>query len=55
LLAALLGALAVTVRPLMIFVLMGIGLVLLYRRKFGALLAALAIGLAIGVLYALPL
>jgi hypothetical protein len=39
----------------MIFVLVGIGLVLLYRRKFRAFLAALAIGLVIGVLYALPL
>ena len=55
LLAALLGSLAVTVRPLMIFVLVGIGLVLLYRRRFRAFLAAFVIGLAIGALYALPL
>lgn len=33
LLAALLGSLAVTVRPLMIFVLVGIGLVLLYESS----------------------
>lgn len=44
-----------TVRPLMIFVLVGIGLVLLYRRKFRAFLIAFGIGLAIGTLYALPL
>lgn len=55
LLAALLGSLAVTVRPLMIFVLVGIGLVLLYRRKFRAFLIAFGIGLAIGTLYTLPL
>lgn len=54
-LAALLGSVAVTVRPLMIFVLVGIGLVLLYRRRLGAFVYALAIGLAIGALYAWPL
>jgi hypothetical protein len=54
-LAALLGSLAVTVRPLMIFVLVGIGMVLLYRKRVGAFVATSAIGLAIGVLYALPL
>lgn len=53
--AALLGALAVTVRPLMIFVLVGIGVVLLYRKRVGAFVAASGIGLAIGILYALPL
>jgi hypothetical protein len=55
LLAALLGSLGVTVRPLMIFVLVGIGSVLLYRRRFRAFLTALAIALAIGILYAFPL
>lgn len=54
-LAALLGALAVTVRPLMIFVLVGIGLALLLRKQFGLFLVALAIGLAVGGLYVLPL
>jgi hypothetical protein len=53
--AALLAALAVTVRPLMFFVLVGIGFVLLYRRNFGAFLIALATGLAVGILYVLPL
>lgn len=53
--AALLGALAVTVRPLMIFVLVGIGLVLLYRRQFREFLVAFAIGIAVGILYVLPL
>jgi hypothetical protein len=54
-LAALLGSLSVTVRPLMIFTLVGIGLVLLYRRKFGSFFIAIATGLAIGALYILPL
>ena len=53
--AALAGSLAVTVRPLMIFVLVGIGLVLLYRRRVSAFFIAAAIGLAIGILYILPL
>ena len=54
-LAALLGSLAVTVRPLMLFVLVGIGLALLYRKKFWTFLAAFASGLGIGILYVLPL
>lgn len=54
-LAALLGSLAVTVRPLMIFALVGIGLVLLFRRRFAAFLAALGIGVGIGILYVWPL
>jgi hypothetical protein len=55
LLAALLGSVAVTVRPLMIFVLVGIGLVLLYRKRFREFLVALAIGVGMGILYAAPL
>ena len=55
LLAALLGSVAVTVRPLMIFVLVGIGLVLLNRKRFREFLFAFAISIAIGVLYAAPL
>ncbi len=54
-LAALLGSLAVTVRPLMIFALVGIGLVLLYRKKFGSFFVALGTGLVIGSLYVMPL
>lgn len=54
-LSALLAAIAVTVRPLMIFVLVGIGLVLLNRKQIGKFLVALVIGLAIGTLYMLPL
>jgi hypothetical protein len=54
-LAALLGSLAVTVRPLMIFVLVGIGLVLLYRKEFRSFIVALGTGLVIGALYVLPL
>jgi hypothetical protein len=54
-LAALLGSLSATVRPLMIFALVGIGLVLLYRKEFGAFFIALGTGLAIGTLYVLPL
>lgn len=54
-LAALLASLAVTVRPLMIFALVGIGWVLLYRKQFRAFAAALATSAAIGGLYMLPL
>ena len=54
-LAALLGSLSVTVRPLMIFVLVGIGLVLLYRKQIREFSIALATGLTIGGLYILPL
>lgn len=53
--SALLASLAVTVRPLMFFALVGIGLVLLYRKQFWQFLAALGIGLGIGILYVLPL
>jgi hypothetical protein len=52
---ALLASLSVTVRPLMIFVLVGIGLVLLYRKQFGSFFIALVIALTIGILYSLPL
>ena len=54
-LAALTGSVAVTVRPLMIFVLVGIGLVLLYRKEFMKFLLATGTGLVIGILYVLPL
>jgi len=54
-LAGLLGSISVTVRPLMIFVLVGIGLVLLYRKKFLPFLVVLGIGVGVGVLYTLPL
>jgi hypothetical protein len=53
--AALLGSLAVTVRPLMIFTLVGIGIVLLCRKQLGAFLVAVTTGLFVGVLYVLPL
>lgn len=55
LLAALLGSLAVTVRPLMIFGLVGIGLALLLRKRFREFWAATAVGIAVGILYAAPL
>jgi hypothetical protein len=54
-LAALLASLGVTVRPLMIFALVGIGLVLLYRKEFRAFLIAFATGVFIGGLYVTPL
>lgn len=54
LLAALLASLATIVRPLGIFALLGIGLTLLFRRDFRRFSAATAIGLLVGVLYALP-
>jgi len=55
LLAALLGALATTVRPLMFFTLVGIGIALLYQRRYAKFVGALVLGLTIGLLYAWPL
>jgi hypothetical protein len=54
-LAALLASLSVIVRPLMIFVLVGIGVVLLYRKQFRPFFIALATGFAIAAAYMLPL
>jgi hypothetical protein len=54
-LAALLASLSVIVRPLMIFVLAGIGIVLLSRRQFRSFFIALGTGLAIAAVYMLPL
>lgn len=54
-LASLLASLATVVRPLGVFVLVGIGLLLLWNRDYRKLVPAVAIGLAIGVSYALPL
>lgn len=53
-LAALLASFATIVRPLGIFALIAIGLVLLWRRDYRRLVPAVAIGLVVGVLYALP-
>src|SRR5208282_5179951 len=55
LLASLLASLATLVRPLGLFALVGIGLALLSRREFRTLVAATAVGLFVGVLYAIPL
>ena len=55
LLAALLGALATTVRPLMFFTLVGIGIALLQQKRYAKFVGALALGLGIGLLYAWPL
>jgi len=55
LLAALLGALATTVRPLMFFTLLGIGIALLYQRRYAKFTGALILGLGVGLLYAWPL
>jgi hypothetical protein len=55
LLAALLASLATTVRPLMFFALVGIGMALLFRERYAKFMAALALGLAIGGLYVWPL
>ena len=55
LLAALLGALATIVRPLMFFTLVGIGIALLQQRRYAKFVGALALGLGIGLLYAWPL
>jgi hypothetical protein len=54
-LASLLASLATVVRPLGIFALAGIGLVLLWKRDYRRLAPAVTIGMAIGILYALPL
>lgn len=54
-LASLLAALATIVRPLGVFALVGIGLTLLWKKDFRRFACATAIGLAVGVLYALPL
>jgi hypothetical protein len=55
LLAAGLGALATTVRPLMLFTLVGIGVALLYEKRYAKFAAALALGLGVGLLYMWPL
>jgi len=55
LLAALLAALATVTRPLAVFLLVGVGLTLLWRRDWQRLAGATAIGLAIGTLYLIPL
>jgi hypothetical protein len=55
LLASLLASFATIVRPLGIFALLGIGLTLLWKRDFRRFAASTAIGLLVGVLYALPL
>src|ERR1035441_1854751 len=53
--AALLAALATTVRPLMFFALVGIGVALLCQKRYARFLGALALGSAIGLLYMWPL
>ena len=55
LLAALLAACATVVRPLGIFALVGIGVVLLLQRRYSRLALAVLIGLIIGALYVTPL
>ena len=55
LLASLLASFATVVRPLGAFALVGIGLTLLWQRDFLKFAGATAIGLAVGVLYAIPL
>lgn len=55
LLAALLASLATTVRPLMFFALVGIGIALLCQERYAKFLGALALGSAIGWLYVWPL
>ncbi len=55
LLAALLASFATIMRPLGVFALLGIGITLLWERKYSRFAAATAIGLAVGLLYAIPL
>ena len=53
--AAVLGSLATVVRPFGIFALVGLGIQLLYRKRFRDCAIATAIALAIGALYTWPL
>jgi hypothetical protein len=55
LLAAFLSALATTVRPLGLVALIGIGLMLLWRREYRKFAMAATIGVAVGLAYAIPL
>lgn len=55
LLATMLASLTTVVRPLGIFCLVGIAIVLLQRREYLKLLCAVVIGISIGVLYVIPL
>jgi hypothetical protein len=55
LLAAFLAAFSAVVRPMGVFALVAIGLVLLIRREYGRLVGASAIGATVGALYVLPL
>ncbi len=53
--AALLASLSTTVRPLGVFALLGFAIVLALRRSYRQLAVITLIGLAIGVLYVMPL
>jgi len=53
--SAVLGSLATVVRPFGVFALVGLGIHLLYRKRFRDCAIATAIGLGIGALYAWPL
>jgi hypothetical protein len=55
LLAVLLASLSTVVRPLGIFCVLGIGIVLLYRHQYKKFAWAVLIGLLVGGLYVLPL
>lgn len=54
-LAALFASLATIVRPLGVFLLLAIGIVLLARKAYGKLAASTAIGVCVGAIYVLPL
>jgi Gpi18-like mannosyltransferase len=54
-LATILASLATTVRPVGIFVLLGIGAALVLQRRFKECVFATLIGLAIGILYIVPI
>ncbi len=53
--AAILASLATVVRPFGVFALVGLGIYLLYRKRFRDCTVVTAIGLAIGALYTWPL
>jgi Gpi18-like mannosyltransferase len=53
-LAALFAALATVVRPLGIFLLIALGIVLLARKEYRKLIACTAIGLLVGIIYLVP-
>ncbi len=53
-LAALLAALSTITRPLGVFALLGIGIVLLWKKEFRTFIVAFTIGISVGIAYSIP-